>query len=52
MHGSNALIQCTVTMHGHNAQIETDAKKLNWLKILLLLKNPQFFANPYETFLK
>ena len=27
-------------------------KKLDWLKISPLLKNPQFFANPYETLLK
>ena len=27
-------------------------KKLDWLKISPLLKNPQFFANPYETWIK
>ena len=27
-------------------------KKLDWLKISLLLKNQQFFANPKETWLK
>ena len=32
--------------------LETDEKKLDWLKISLLLKSPQFFANPNETWLK
>ena len=34
------------------ADLETDAKKVDWVKISLLLKNPQFFANLYETLLK
>ena len=31
-----------------SCNIETDAKKFDWLKILLLLKNLQFLANPYD----
>ena len=34
------------------SELETDAKKGDWLKISLLLKNPQFFANHYQTWLK
>ena len=30
--------------------LETDAKKIDWLKIFLLLKNTQFFTNPMKFF--
>ena len=32
--------------------VKTDAKKLNCLKMSQLLKNPQFLADHYETWLK
>ena len=36
-----------------NDNYNTDCcKKMNSVEILLLLKNPQFFANPHETWLK
>jgi len=43
---------CTETHFATFNGIETDVKKIDWLKISLLLKDPQFFANPYETWQK
>ena len=34
--------------NGKKCQIETGVKKLDWLNILLSLKNSQFFADSYE----
>ena len=36
---------CHTEKHNQLWHIETDAKRLDWLKIWLLVKNPQFLSN-------